>query len=349
MIPEVMQSAIVAIWACVLCMPLALATQHVKSNEQKEQSNFGIELDLVPIQRPAELSRAALRVLSKDERVASCLKHDDLSAEELPADWFVASEIHLGGPNEVDLVVLPGGRLPDTPPGEISQNVCLMGANTAQMWVLRDTQAGFQLVLSQIGLGMSVLSTRTNGLRDIQVGFAVGGGGYDVEIEDKFDGKSYEITERTSTLTSAKLPATLSGYETRKSFIQSAGQDAETVRAEARLWIWRAWEKRQRSYIHVRTHDDRTDETTSYFVAPNEDGEWEVTMDVNRIERPAESSSSQRSITEKDLFVAIEVQRVEPTVDDSHLPRVIPQDKAVAESEYRLEFSDYRKLIIATL
>ena len=187
--------------SAVLCFPHVLMAQHAKPKEQKEQSDFGIELEVAPIQRPVTPRRAALNALSKDASVASCLENEGLSPKELPANWFVASEIHLDEANESDLVVLPGGRLPDTPKGEIPPNACFWGANTGQMWVLRNTQRGFKLVLSQMGLGMSVLTTRTNGLRDIEVGAVVGG--YDDSIDYKFDGESYKIAGRTSNLIGA--------------------------------------------------------------------------------------------------------------------------------------------------
>jgi hypothetical protein len=203
-----------AIVSAVLLVPHVLIAQHIKPTEQREQSEFGIELEAVPVQRPVTLPRAALDALGEDERVASCLENEGVSPEKLPLNWFVASQIHLDGPNEIDLIVLPGDRLPDTPAGEISPNACLVGANTAQMWVLRDTHHGFKLVLSQIGLGMDVLATRTNGLRDIEIGAVVGG--YADSIDYKFDGESYKITARKSELIGAELPRTLSAFKTRR-------------------------------------------------------------------------------------------------------------------------------------
>jgi hypothetical protein len=80
------------------------------------------------------------------------------------------------------------------------------------MWVLGRNQNGFQLLLSQIGLGMSILSTGTNGLRDIQLGAAVGG--CSDSIDYKFDGQLYKITGRTSVLVGAELRARLPGMKT---------------------------------------------------------------------------------------------------------------------------------------
>ncbi len=331
----------------VLCLPHVLTAQHAKPSEQKEQSEFGIELKAMPIQRPVTLPQAALNALSKDERVASCLENESLSPKELPANWFVASEIHLDGANESDLVVLPSVRLPGTPEGEISTNSCLSGANTAQMWVLRKTQPGFKLVLSQIGLGMSVLATRTNGLRDIEVGAAVGG--YIDSVDNKFDGDSYKIADRTSNLIGAELPNSLSTFRTREMLVQLPDQSSEAVRAQARAWLWQQWEEHKLSYLTLKTHDETTDETSSYFIAPDENGKWQVTIQVRRIIRDDNATASQHRITEKKLLVAAIVERVELTTESMHAPRVISGDEILPESKYRLKFLDYAGRTAATL
>jgi|SRR5208283_976001 len=333
--------------SAVLCLPHVLTAQHAKPKQQKEQSDFGIELEAVPIQRPVTLRRAALDALSKDAGVASCLENEGLSPNELPANWFVASEIHLDGANESDLVVLPAGRLPDTPKGEISPNVCFLGANTAQMWVLRNTQRGFKLVLSQIGLGLSVLTTRTNGLRDIEVGAAVGG--YDHSIDYKFDGGSYKIAGRTSNLIGAELPHSLSVFRTRKMLVQLPAQTSEAVRGEARAWIWNQWQKHETSYLTVKIHDEASEETSSYFIAPDENGKWQVVIQVHRVVLDENATASKLRISERELLVASQVQRVEPTTDEMHLPHVFSEDEILPESKYRLQFLDFGNRTVALL
>jgi len=324
----------------VLCVPSLLSAQSSKGSHKTEQSDFGIED--TALHRPVELPRAALDALSKDDRVARCLEKNGLSAEQLTSNWFVASEIHLAGLQEVDLVVLPGGRMPDAPKGTVSPNVCLIGANTGQMWILRKTQAGFQVVLSQFGLGMNVLSRRTRGFRDIRVGAVVGG--YAAAIEYKFDGKLYQVARRTSEPIGEKLPSSLSGYETRETLIQLPGQTAESVRAQARAWIWQEWWLR-RSYLKLKTHDDEADETTSYYIAPDTKGEWQIVIKAHRVLRP---TPTQGSITEDEISIATDVERIEATADDSH-QRVIPDTEHVPGSKYKLQFLDYGDRIIGTL
>ena len=331
----------------VLSVTQVLIGQHTGAQPQKEQSAFGID-DAVPVVRPVTLSRAALNALSRDERVASCLEDETLSVKALPANWFVASEIHLDGPNETDLVVLPGGRLRGTPAGEVSPNACLVGANTAQMWVLRKTQDGFKLVLSQIALGMNVLATRTNGLRDIEVS-AVVGGGYADSIDYKFDGQSYRIAGRTSELIGAELPHTLTAFKAGKTLIQSPSETSDAVRAQARAWLWLQWKERNPSYLKLETHDQPGGETSSYFIAPGENGNWQVTIQARRTVRDDDATASQHQITEKELLVATEVQRVEAATDATHDPRVLSEYKTLPTSKYRLQFLDYAKRTVATL
>src|SRR5215813_8159649 len=86
--PTILTIAIVSI---VLLVPHLLIAQHIKPTEQREQSEFGIELEVAPITRPVTLPRVALDALSKDDRVASCLENEGLRAKELPTNWFVAS------------------------------------------------------------------------------------------------------------------------------------------------------------------------------------------------------------------------------------------------------------------
>ena len=121
------------------------------------------------MERPVELSTAALRTLAEDDVVHSCLKDRERTQDQLPAKWFVASEIHLGGPNEIDLIVLPRLAPSDKPPSGESENACLLGANINPFWVLRKTPQGFDLVSSESAHDLQVLTTRSNGHRDIRL------------------------------------------------------------------------------------------------------------------------------------------------------------------------------------
>ncbi len=292
---------------------------------------------------------AALRTLRKDERVASCLESQNLPPELLPAEWFIASEIHLSGPSERDLIVLPGDRLSDTPPDEPSPNACLVGANTAQFWVLRETASGVTLILSEIALGLAVLQIRTKGLRDIQLGAVVGG--YADTLEYQFNGHSYELARRSSELIGAEIPRDLSGYETSKPLTQLRGQSSELVRAKARAWIWQRWQAHALSYLKVRRADnDGTEVTCTYFITGSETAKWQVTLRVHRVHLGDRSRQVPlHTVEEAELLIADQVQRIEPTTDDSHPLHALSDSVVLRSSEYKLQFVDYAGRVVAIL
>jgi Carboxypeptidase regulatory-like domain len=123
-----------------------------QSGPSAEQSGFNYEQEIDPVRNPVVLSQDALLTLAKDNLFRSCLDSENLAPESPPARWFVASLIHLSSAQEIDLVVLPSGPLPDTPQGEISKNACLVGPNTGGFWVLGHTPTGFALVLGEMAI-----------------------------------------------------------------------------------------------------------------------------------------------------------------------------------------------------
>jgi len=185
------------LWCAILATVVAICPQSVcAQRHHDEQTDFSMETEIVPVVHPFPLSRAALNALAPDKRVAFCLRENKLEPQQLPANWFVASRVHLDGPDEVDLVVQPSDRLPDTPEGAVSANACLIGANTVQFWILRKTQEGFVLVLSEIASELEIRSSRTHRLRDVRLRAVVGG--YVSNLECKFDGQAYQIARRWS-------------------------------------------------------------------------------------------------------------------------------------------------------
>jgi hypothetical protein len=131
--------------------------------------------------------------------------------------------------------------------------------------------------------------------------------------------------------------------------VQLPSQTSETVRGQARAWIWHQWQEHRVSYLTVKIHDEASEETSSYFIAPDKNGEWQVTIQVHRIVHDENATASQLRISEKELLVASQVQRVEPTTDEMHVPRVFSEDEVLPESKYRLQFLDYGSRTVATL
>ena len=167
--------------------------QTARRASSQEQSRFNCEQGFAgePIQRPISLPEGALRVLAYDDGVSSCLENENMTRDQLPASWFVASEIHLDGPDEVDLVVLPNL---DT---GLAQNLrrpagCFLGANTAEFWIVRKTSQQYELVLHAGGHDLEVSKIRTNGLRDAMTITPQEAGRKVTTVIYTFDGKRYK-------------------------------------------------------------------------------------------------------------------------------------------------------------
>jgi hypothetical protein len=175
----------------VLLAPLLLGviaaagqTQSAKGYPSQEQSRFSAEQDIVPVEHPANLPEAVLGLLTTDNRVQQCVQHENLSANQLPPSRFVASEIHLDGKTEADLIVQPA-LLSDTP----AANRCLFGARTVQFWVFRKTAQGYESVLSITSVGLTVLNSKWKGYRDVEV--SESNVSTMSETLYRFDGKQY--------------------------------------------------------------------------------------------------------------------------------------------------------------
>ena len=137
-----------------------------------EQTEFGADSDL---DRPIPVPAAALKALRNTLQATS---------DELPAEGLRASEVHLGGPTEVDIVV-----------------PVLAGGHAAFFYILRPVSDGYRLIFDSGGDSMTVLGTRSHGYRDLQiVGITMAGAARTTTIY-RFDGRRYvNASEKTQTL-----------------------------------------------------------------------------------------------------------------------------------------------------
>ena len=138
-------------------------SQIAKQPQSSEQSRFAVEG--IPIEKPKDVPESVLKILRKDDYVAGCLKQGQ-SASEIPASWFVGSEIHLDGSDQIDLIVVPRQLAPRK--DEPTDNACLYGANVAPFWVFSKASGQPTLVLEISAAGLKVLNAKTNGYRDIR-------------------------------------------------------------------------------------------------------------------------------------------------------------------------------------
>jgi len=132
--------------------------------------------DAVPLSSCARVSLAA------DVHVASLLKHQNLTAEELPEEWFTASQQSLGT-GAGDLMVVMGASL-------------MRGANISPFWILRIRKSSCSLLLSAGGHDLMVLRHKSNGIPDIKT-FAITVATTSERLY-RFDGHQYRLVRSRS-------------------------------------------------------------------------------------------------------------------------------------------------------
>jgi hypothetical protein len=111
-------------------MSVSAVGQDYANDRDAEQSVFDAEPDLgeMHVKRPVEIPDSALQVLrdTLSRGTVNCLRSRGTTPDQVPASWFVASAVHLNGPSEIDLIVLP--NVPNVAkPG--SPGGCLLPAN----------------------------------------------------------------------------------------------------------------------------------------------------------------------------------------------------------------------------
>ncbi|HKV64459.1 MAG TPA: hypothetical protein VJO16_21310 [Candidatus Acidoferrum sp.] len=138
-----------------------------------EQTKFNLEERVL---RPATIPEDVLKVLRENSDFRTC-DVEAGSRDNVPATWYEASQIHLDGLGETDLVVK-------------AKNACMMGPNLGPFWVFRKTAEGHILVLSTDAVGVKILKSETNGLRDIRTGAVANL--KPTYVIYKFDGRVYQ-------------------------------------------------------------------------------------------------------------------------------------------------------------
>jgi hypothetical protein len=148
------------------------SAQHTPNQEQRVFAAEGESFKL-----PFTLPKSILDLLSRYEMVTDSLEEKNIPPEQLPGSWFLASEVHLAGPKENDVVVM--GQCP----------VC--GANVAPFWLFRPSNRGYELLMFGRGLALRIIDHRTNGYLDIETSMVMTQKPWTGIW--RFDGKKYQL------------------------------------------------------------------------------------------------------------------------------------------------------------
>ena len=164
----------------VLAFGVTLAAQESSEPFSHPPTSFSAEdikfPDAVPLPSCVRASLAA------DEHVASMLTRQNLSARDLPAEWFTASQQSLGARTGALVVVMGTGLIG--------------GANINPFWVFQVRSNSCSLLLSTAGHDLILLKHRTNGLPDVRAMAATAT--TTSEGLYRFNGHKYRLVQKKS-------------------------------------------------------------------------------------------------------------------------------------------------------
>jgi hypothetical protein len=121
--------------------------------QAQEQTAFSAEDE--GVRKPVPVPKDILSLLAQDEFVRNAMEYSGSPMKTPPQKWFSASVVHLGSPNENDLIIQARGPL--------------MGANIDTFWVFLGKPTGHVLVATAPVHNLRVLKTRWGGYREIEL------------------------------------------------------------------------------------------------------------------------------------------------------------------------------------
>ncbi len=107
------------------------------------------------VQHPVGLSPGVLKVLLASHPAKETFETMNDSEKHDPSQFFQAAEVHLSGPDEVDLVVIGLGRM--------------RGSENRWFWVVRSARKNPEAILFSGGDSLEVTDRKTHGYDDIRV------------------------------------------------------------------------------------------------------------------------------------------------------------------------------------
>jgi hypothetical protein len=161
------------ILVCLYC----LEAEAQRGSKSHEQLHFSAEDETV--HRPADIPQDAWKILQKDSYVQNVIENENLTAEQLPRSWFLASAVHLDGPQENDLLVIANDKL--------------AGGNVVTFWLFMQTPKGIKLVLTAPAHDLFIKSSRSHGHRDIIMAGIT-------EVILRYDGNQYRVSSSSNQL-----------------------------------------------------------------------------------------------------------------------------------------------------
>lgn len=122
---------------------LVVASSSVHS-QTKAQTVFELE---GKVDSPVSIPTDVIAVLKSDSRVDVCFKTEGAGVDETA--WFEAASYDLNNDHRPDLIIKP-------------KNDCLFGANQGPFWIFQNRTDGYQEVLSESGLTLTIVPSKSS-------------------------------------------------------------------------------------------------------------------------------------------------------------------------------------------
>jgi len=313
------------IWMVLLAVGLtAIIANAQKSQADTSELVFSSEEDTLP--GALELPDCARAWLARDAHVSRRLDREHLSLVQLPSDWFVAGAIGLGDGEDKLLVVMGSDGL--------------RGANINPFWIFRWASQSCDLLLGTAAHHLQFLKTRTNGLPDVEIGFASSGN--ISQRQYKFDGHAYMLAGDACRPAEAERASAIPGASPKMFLFQQPGHSQQNLRCEARDWLWRQWLQEKSFSLEVRLFSNTGENITMSYGLTVVDGHAQIAVLLQK-EVAEENASPVHRLIEDKLILAVAVER-----------RTL-QGKAVSETEsispdaYELHFFNVAGKEVAVL
>ena len=147
----------------LICFSVPLHSQSGSESGQPRYGGEGIQDIMESPKRTMRVPASVLQTLRKDDTVKACLSDNKPTLDHPFASWFTGSVVHLDGPEERDLVVVPSPRVHQP------NIMCFHSVEgIGWFWFFRRTGTRYQLVLKAGGNGFSIEANKSNGYRDIK-------------------------------------------------------------------------------------------------------------------------------------------------------------------------------------
>ncbi len=309
-----------------LILLVFFATALVATAQEREifshpPTSFSAEDDRFP--NEAQLVDCVRQSLAADGHVVIALKHEGLTAAQLPDEWFTAFTQDLGGQGGRYWVVM-GARH-------------MRGANVNPFWIFRQTGGSCDLLLAAPAHDVEILRTQTNGAPDLQI--AAETAAYYFTVVYEFDGKQYQVAKRGSAPIGEEVPVDLSGFKARKEVAAGSAEDPTAILNEARGWLWTQWRRREPSYLRLKLVSKEGDETTTkYFIRKTGDN-LDVLIQTHRVlvnRNPR--SGAPHSVVEDRILIAPKIERRWALTGNPDRQAKVPDNQQIAPDMYELYF-----------